>query len=208
MDSSYPGLLVVFEGPDGTGKTTRAISLKRDLEASRRRVLLLKELHTTFLGKRLRELINDPSVPLSETTLAFLFHAVREHLNTSVIIPALKEGKVVIMDRYYHSTLAYQLKEESCIKDHLKMIRNSTSITKPDVTFVLTKVFKRNIDNDRFELLPDKVKDQVRSIYLKDCFINDENIIHIKEHKTTRTVEEEIYKVVCTLLKEKERYYS
>ena len=101
------GLFVVFEGIEGSGKTTQTKALKRRLLNAGYPATLVQEPGGTPTGDLVRRWVkgeNDVS-PLAE---AFLFSAARASLVESVILPALDGGDVVICDRYMYSTLAYQ----------------------------------------------------------------------------------------------------
>lgn len=100
-----PRKLIVFEGINGAGKTTVHKALKERM-GGRGDVVFSGEPTDSEYGKRVREALRDGGV--SEAELLFLFMQDRiEHVR-NVIIPALKEGKVVVLDRYYLSTVAYQ----------------------------------------------------------------------------------------------------
>ncbi len=108
------GLLIALEGIDGTGKTTQAGRLKEYLQGKELAVVLTKEPTDGYWGKRIRQL---PFVgeDMSETQLKErarqeleLFINDRQEHVEQVIAPALAQGKVVITDRYYFYTMAYQ----------------------------------------------------------------------------------------------------
>ena len=101
------GLFVVFEGVEGSGKSTQARALKRRLTRAGYRATLIHEPGGTPTGERIRRwLKGDHDIsPLSEL---FLFSAARAPLVVSVISPALDRGEVVVCDRYTYSTVAYQ----------------------------------------------------------------------------------------------------
>lgn len=102
------GLLISFEGIDGSGKSTQALSLSRHLKRRGHQVLLIAEPGTTPLGRRLRALLKSTQIPMSPLAEGLLFLAARAQLVEDVIQPALAQGKIVISDRYGDSTLAYQ----------------------------------------------------------------------------------------------------
>ena len=103
-------MFLVFEGIDGSGKSTQAELLARHLRQSRAlEPVLLREPGGTALGEKLRELVLDPNgEDLAPETEIFLFMAARAHLVRTRILPALSQGKVVISDRFIWSTVAYQ----------------------------------------------------------------------------------------------------
>lgn len=100
---------ITLEGPEGAGKSTLIAALSRKLQEAAKEVVITREPGGTELGKKIRNLLLDAkdSAPDSLTEL-LLFAADRaEHVN-KVIKPALAAGKVVVCDRFIHSTLAYQ----------------------------------------------------------------------------------------------------
>lgn len=99
-------MLISFEGIDGAGKSTQARKLKEYLEERGLDAVLLREPGGTSLGEAVRDLLlrEDP-LPLTEL---LLFEAARSELVGRLIRPLLDEGKVVILDRFTDSTLAYQ----------------------------------------------------------------------------------------------------
>lgn len=100
------GRLVVIEGIDGTGKSTQARRLAEWLEKKGREVVLSREPTDGPWGRKLRE--SAASGRLSpEEELQYFLNDRRQHVEEK-ILPALAAGKVVILDRYYFSTMAYQ----------------------------------------------------------------------------------------------------
>jgi dTMP kinase len=102
----YPGHLIILEGIDGTGKSTQAKLLASSLRDQGHRVVLSREPTDGAFGRRLRE--SATTGRLSPEEELQLFHQDRrEHVET-LIEPALQGGEIVILDRYYFSTMAYQ----------------------------------------------------------------------------------------------------
>jgi dTMP kinase len=102
----FPGFLIAIEGIDGTGKTTQAHFLQDKLTARNLRVIRTKEPTTGKWGQVLRDSALTGRLSLDEEVETFIKDR-REHVETK-IMPALKDGMIVIVDRYYFSTAAYQ----------------------------------------------------------------------------------------------------
>lgn len=103
------GMFITLEGADGCGKSTQAALLAQTLEAAGREVVRLREPGGTPISEKVRALLLDPAnaemVPECEL---LLYEASRAQLTRQVIEPALARGAVVLCDRYYDSTYAYQ----------------------------------------------------------------------------------------------------
>jgi dTMP kinase len=100
------GLFIVIEGIDGTGKSTQAKRLAEWFRARGREVVLSREPTDGPWGKKLRESATTGRLSPEDELECFL-NDRREHVEMT-IKPALADGKVVILDRYYFSTMAYQ----------------------------------------------------------------------------------------------------
>ncbi|GIU84767.1 MAG: thymidylate kinase [Acidimicrobiales bacterium] len=97
------GKLIAVEGVEASGKSTQAERLARHLGA-----LLTREPGGTALGERLRELLLDPRVGMTERAEALLIAADRAQHVAEVVMPALSAGRDVVSDRWIPSSLAYQ----------------------------------------------------------------------------------------------------
>lgn len=103
------GIFITLEGPDGCGKTTQAALLARALEETGREVVRLREPGGTAISEKVRSLLLDPANEgMSAECELLLYEASRAQLVRQVIEPALARGEVVLCDRFYDSTLAYQ----------------------------------------------------------------------------------------------------
>jgi dTMP kinase len=105
----HPGKLITFEGPDGAGKTTQIQMTARVLEESGYSVVKTREPGGTRLSEAIRQLLLDPCYnEMSAVTEALLYAAARAQIVGEVLLPALRERKVVLCDRFVDSSLAYQ----------------------------------------------------------------------------------------------------
>lgn len=101
------GSLVTFEGLDGCGKSTQCARLHERLEADGVAVVSTREPTDGEWGQRIRAMARSGDSVSPQEELAWFIEDRREHVS-GVIEPALAEGSVVLCDRYYHSTVAYQ----------------------------------------------------------------------------------------------------
>ena len=103
------GIFITLEGADGCGKSTQAGLLAAAIEATGRETVRLREPGGTKISEKVRAILLDPAnaemVPECEL---LLYEASRAQLTREVIEPALARGAVVLCDRYYDSTYAYQ----------------------------------------------------------------------------------------------------
>jgi dTMP kinase len=102
------GTLISIEGVDGAGKTTLAGALQRELAAGGARVELLREPGGVEASERIRALVKDPRLALAPRAEALLFAAARAQLLDERVAPLLKDGAIVLLDRFVDSSLAYQ----------------------------------------------------------------------------------------------------
>ena len=106
MKHAEKGLFISFEGIDGAGKSTHIQATADAFKAEGRDVTLTREPGGTPLAEKLRQMVlGDAMDPLTESLLVFA--ARRDHL-TTVILPALERGHVVLCDRFTDATFAYQ----------------------------------------------------------------------------------------------------
>lgn len=106
---SNKGTFVTFEGGDGAGKSTQIRFLARLLEERGREVVRLREPGGTAVGEALRAVVLDPAHKvMSDRAELLIYEAARAQIVDEVIRPALQRGAVVLCDRFYDSTVAYQ----------------------------------------------------------------------------------------------------
>jgi len=127
------GKLIVLEGIDGAGTTTQAKRLVEALRAAGRDAHFTCEPSDGPVGRLLRELLAGRHAPVDVTTMSLLFAADRaDHLNREVE-PALARGAVVVSDRWYHSSLAYQGADED--REWIRVLNGRAR--RPDLTILL-----------------------------------------------------------------------
>jgi dTMP kinase len=102
------GWFVVFEGLDGSGKTTQAMKLAQYLRDRGCEAVTVEEPGGTPVGERIREILLNTEEELEPLTELLLYEASRHQLVRRVIEPALSRGEIVICQRYAYSSLAYQ----------------------------------------------------------------------------------------------------
>ena len=144
-------MFIVFEGIDGSGKTTQAELLAEKLTSIQQSNIIIREPGGTPLGESIRkELKSNPN--LDPVTQLFLFSACRTELIKDVINPNLEEGHIVICDRYIFSTIAYQGHAEGLNIAYIEnMIDLSTGGLTPDIVIFIdtpVEIAKKRRENE------------------------------------------------------------
>lgn len=108
-DAVRAGRFITVEGIDGCGKSTQARLLIEELERAGYDVLALREPGGVAISEKIRALLLDPAnAEMSATCELLLYEAARAQLVHEVVAPALAQGRMVVCDRFYDSTTAYQ----------------------------------------------------------------------------------------------------
>ena len=132
-------MLIVLEGPEGAGKTTQIRMLAEWLAAAGKTVVAVREPGGTPLGDEIRRLLLDPASDVSARSESLLFMASRAQLIEREIVPALTAGAIVLLDRFFLSTYAYQVHGRGLPHEEISAAnRLATSSLRPDLTVLLT----------------------------------------------------------------------
>lgn len=205
------GLFITFEGLDGTGKTTQIYELERRLSESGIPYIKTREPGGTPIAEKVRDIILDPkNKEMCFEAEALLYAASRAQHVSEVIKPALEMGKVVICDRYFDSTLAYQGYARELEIDDLYKINNfAMQNVKPDLTFLLDipagetteRINSRELD--RLDLEEMDFKKRVRAGFLKIAAFEKERVMVINASLEIEKINEIIWKKTLEILKDK-----
>ncbi len=149
---------LTLEGGEGAGKSTQARKLAETLRAMGREVVLTREPGGTPGAEAVRALLLDPATSLDPLADTLLHFAARADHVASLIRPALARGAVVICDRFYDSTMAYQGYGMGVDLADIAALRRLIGLT-PDLTLILevpetvskTRLAKRGTGADRYE---------------------------------------------------------
>jgi dTMP kinase len=135
---SGPGLFVVLEGPEGSGKSTLQGPLADRMRACGVDPVVVREPGGTRAGEIARAALLDPEHPVSALAELFLFLAARAELVSTVIAPALAAGRVVLSDRFVLSTDAYQMAGRGIPAEVVKPANQAAAGgLEPDLTLIL-----------------------------------------------------------------------
>ena len=183
------GIFITFEGIDGCGKSTQCELLKNYLEDIGKEFIFVREPGGTVIGERIREILLDKkNTQMTARTELLLFEAARAQITDEVIKPALDEGKIVLCDRFFDSSSAYQGMARGMGMDFVAGLNMAaTGGLQPDITFffdisaeeALERRGKRGEASDRIELAGLKFQEDVRKGYLELAANSDGRIVTI-----------------------------
>jgi dTMP kinase len=134
------GLFVTFEGTEGSGKSTQLQLLARRIEGEGCEVVSVREPGGTPIGEQIRHLLkhSEANAGMHPETELLLMNASRAQLVREVIRPALAAGKAVVCDRFFDSTIAYQVFGRSLDANQAQRIIDfAIGETRPDLTLLL-----------------------------------------------------------------------
>lgn len=203
---------ISIEGFDGTGKSTQASILKKNLDDLNIDSILVREPGSTSFSEKIREILKE-NTEIETLTELLLFQASRYELVKKVIIPNLETGKVVITDRFSDSSVAYQGYGGGLDIKLIETLNNiSTSNLKPDLTFLLDlnlenskkRTFSRNDDEqiDKFEKKDSIYHEKVKAGFLEILKNNNDRIIKIDASKDIYEISELILNIALEKINE------
>ena len=131
-------MFITIEGPEGSGKTTAVDTAVKELEKMGYQIVRTREPGGTPIAEQIRNVILDKSnTAMDQRTEALLYAASRRQHLVEKVWPALKEGKIVVCDRYLDSSLAYQGGARGLGVDNILQVNSfATEGTFPDLTLL------------------------------------------------------------------------
>lgn len=200
-------MLITFEGLDFSGKTTQADLLVHRLEENGRTIIFVREPGGTNISERIRSILLDRDhTAMDQITELLLFSASRAQLVSEVVLPALKRGKVVIFDRFYDSTVAYQGWGRRLNMDAVKSINVvATFGLVPDVTFLLDlslenvriRMRRAGAGGDRLERSGQQFYERVREGYLEAARTEPARFVVLDGSLPAQQIHDYIWKVMA-----------
>jgi dTMP kinase len=157
-------VLIDLEGIDGCGKSTQSKFLMEKFEENNEKTIILKEPTSGKYGKKLWEMLSGKRKATTEQILDLFVMDRKEHVEEK-INPALNEGKIVLMDRYYYSTMAYQA---AAGIDVNRIRKDNEFAPKPDVVLI-------------FDLPADLAMKRVKGHSVADVFEKEEHLEKVRE---------------------------
>ena len=199
-------MFITFEGLDGSGKTTQARLLTEKLKEEGRDFIFLREPGGTEISEKIRAILLDRDhLELSQLAEFFLFSAARTQLVSEVIRPGLDSGRIVVCDRFYDSTTAYQGYGRGIDLDAVKKVNHVASLgIVPDLTFILdielSEINRRKATGkaaaDRMEGAGTEFYTKVRQGYLNIAKAEPRRCAPINGMRPSREIHEEIWNIV------------
>ncbi|MER3329550.1 MAG: dTMP kinase, partial [Candidatus Kapaibacterium sp.] len=165
-------MFITFEGIDGSGKSTQILLLREYLVKNGHKVVTLREPGGTELSEYIRAVLLNKKLEVSDISELLLFQAARADLVKTIVQPSLEQGRIVLSDRYFDSTTAYQGYGRGIDMEVIKKSNQIGSLgVLPDITFYLK--IERSVglnrdlekDRDRMELSGDEFYDRVINGY-------------------------------------------
>jgi len=199
------GTFIAFEGGEGTGKSTQSQLLAKWLEQEGETVVLSREPGGTELGKDLRKiLLGHETGVISPRAEALLYAADRAHHVFSVIRPGLDRGDVVITDRYFDSSAAYQGAGRVLNPSEVARIsRWATESLYPTLTILIdvpaTIGLARLKSRDRLEAEPTEFHERVRQEFLQIALMDPERYLVVDGTQSVEEIHTEIIARVAEL---------
>ena len=206
------GLFLSFEGGEASGKSVQAQRLAEWLKRQGRDVVSVREPGSTPVGERVRDIVlHAQDIPLAPNAQALLYSTARAQLVRDVIRPALAGGKIVVVDRFYDSTLAYQGYGHGADLEQLRAVTAfAVGDTRPDRTLLLdlpVEVAERRHASrkpgrewDRFEAEARAFHERVRAGYLKLADADPARFVVIRADRQVDAVAADVRREVEALL--------
>ena len=157
-------MLINLEGIDGCGKSTQSQFLIEEFKKNNENTILLKEPTNGKYGKKLWQMLSGKIKANTEEILELFVMDRKEHVEEK-INPALNDGKIVLMDRYYYSTMAYQA---AAGIDVNRIRKDNEFAPKPDIVLI-------------FDLPADLAMKRVRGHSVADVFEKEEHLEKVRE---------------------------
>jgi dTMP kinase len=203
-------LFITLEGPEGSGKTSHLPALVDYLRGKEYTVFATREPGGTSIGEQIREVIHDlKNQEMHPRTETLLYQAARAQIVEQVIQPRLAAGEVVISDRYYDSTIAYQgYGHQQDLEQVRALVKYATGGLVPDLTILLdldveVGLGRKKKDNEwnRLDAYTVEFHKRVRAGYLKMVEAEPDRWVVVNAELPWESVQQALRKVIETRLK-------
>ena len=199
-------MFITLEGPEGSGKTSHIPDLVRYLREKGFSVFSTREPGGTSIGEQIREVIHDlKNVEMHPRTETLLYQAARAQIVEQVFKTRLAAGEIVISDRYYDSTIAYQgYGHQQDLEEVRMLVKYATGGLVPDLTVLLDvdvevglgRKKKNGAEWNRMDAHEIEFYQRVRAGYLEMVKQGPSRWVVIDAGKEWESVQEELRKVI------------
>ena len=195
-------MLISFEGIDGSGKSTQIQLLKQKIEEQGLTVQVFREPGGTAVSEQIRELLLHPDSQINPVAEMLLFSSARSQLVSEKVLPALEKGEIVILDRFYDSTTAYQgYGRETIPLEQIDVINRIASHNRqPDITFYLRLSIEESL-NRREHMQKDRME-QSGKVFFEKVIQGFDDLANNEDRFVTIDASEEIEEIHLKILKE------
>jgi len=204
-------MFITLEGPEGSGKTSHIPPLVEYLREKGYTVFPTREPGGTSIGEQIREVIHDlKNVEMHPRTETLLYQAARAQIVEQVIKPRLALGEIVLSDRYYDSTIAYQgYGHQQDLEQVRALVKYATGGLVPDLTILLDvdveeglqRKKKNNAEWNRMDDHAIQFYQRVRAGYLVMVKQEPKRWVVVDSGQKWESVQEELRKVIIGRLK-------
>jgi dTMP kinase len=203
-------LFITLEGPEGSGKTSHLPHLVDDLRGKGYIVFATREPGGTSIGEQIRQVIHDlKNQEMHPRTETLLYQAARAQIVEQVIKPRLAAGEVVISDRYYDSTIAYQGYGHQQDLDQVRsLVKYATGGLVPDLTILLDLDVEVGLGRkktgdewNRLDAYTVEFHKRVRAGYLEMVKAEPDRWVVVNAEQAWNSVQQDLRKVIEARLK-------
>ncbi len=204
-------MFITLEGPEGSGKTSHIPPLVEYLREKGHIVFPTREPGGTSIGEQIRDVIHDlKNVEMHPRTETLLYQAARAQIVEQVIKPKLAAGEIVLSDRYYDSTIAYQgYGHQQDLEQVRALVKYATGGLVPDLTILLDVDVEEGLqrkkkNNEEWNRMDDHViqfYQRVRAGYLVMVKQEPKRWVVVDSGKRWESVQNELRKVIEAHLK-------
>ena len=197
---------IVVEGSEGVGKSTQIKTIKLFLEEHKIEYILTREPGGTSFGESIRSIILDQNNDTDNLTDSLLFYASRYENYNKIILPALKNGKTVICDRFHYSTLVYQgiVGDDELVRELHNIFDAIFSESIDHIIYLYTdpeeslnRISRRSI-TDKFESRGLEYLNKLNKAY-ESIFFNMENVIKLNTSRDKEITKKDLLEKLKTI---------
>ena len=197
---------IVVEGSEGVGKSTQIKTIKSFLEEHKIEYIVTREPGGTSFGESIRSIILDQNNDTDNLTDSLLFYASRYENYNKIILPALKNGKTVICDRFHYSTLVYQgiVGDDELVKKIHNIFDSIFSKSIDHIIYLYTdpeeslkRISRRSI-TDKFESRGFEYLNKLNKAY-ESIFSNMENVIKLNTSRDKEITKKDLLERLKTI---------